>query len=102
MSIADQLKEMGFDAAKVENAVKEAGGSLEQAMEWILANPDPKPSSSAEPGSPPPAAAPAAPASPTASAEASEHNVPEDQKTVAGQIGTYKNDRTLCERSNVF
>lgn len=39
MTIADQLKEMGFDAIKVEMAMRETGGSsLEQAMEWILAH----------------------------------------------------------------
>lgn len=50
MSIADQLKEMGFAADKVEQAVRAAGDSLEQAMEWILAHQDEPSTSSASAG----------------------------------------------------
>ncbi|XP_003748224.1 UBX domain-containing protein 1 [Galendromus occidentalis] len=46
MSIAEDLKEMGFASDKVEQAVRAAGDSLEQAMEWILAHQD-EPSTSA-------------------------------------------------------
>ncbi|XP_022669871.1 UBX domain-containing protein 1-like isoform X1 [Varroa destructor] len=84
MTIADQLKEMGFDAIKVEMAMRETGGSsLEQAMEWILAHNEdekrqqPGPSSNLKTESAGPAQAELS--------TADEGPVPEDQRTVQGQ-----------------
>lgn len=61
MSIVDQLKEMGFDPIKAERAVKETGGiSIEEAMEWILAQNEEELKQQPGPSRPPPAPAAAA------------------------------------------
>ncbi|OQR78376.1 UBX domain-containing protein 1-like [Tropilaelaps mercedesae] len=84
MTIVDQLKEMGFDAAKAERAVKETGGSsLEQAMEWILSHNDD--ATRQQPGPSYGMAADAKGSDGGTTNTKDDEAIPEDQKTAQGQ-----------------